>query len=223
MYGMRDRMRPAARLAVTLLLVSVICDSCLPSTRNKGLADPIPAQQPLPRQGLRAHDFPITLYHAAEDDSTEEARASTLMTGNKPLVLMFWAARSRTSARLLPRLQQVYELYQDDVAFLALDVGEYTTRDLPEEARDLLEASNVTVPAGRTSIEEVLIAYQVRTLPTIFFIDGSWRIQARRSGDIGLAELSTMTARLLDGSLRELAPGELRAGTPLRDRSKSAT
>jgi hypothetical protein len=53
-------------------------------------------------------------------------------------------------------------------------------------------------------------------------MDGSWRIQARRSGDIGVAELSGMTARLLEGKLRELAPGESRAGTPVRDKSVSA-
>jgi hypothetical protein len=114
--GMRDRIRPAARLAVTLLLVSVIYNSCLPSTRNRGLADSTLAQQPVPRQGLQAHDFPITLYHTADDDQLSDTRVSALMTGSKPLVLMFWAASSRTSAQVLPHFQQVYEYYQDDLS-----------------------------------------------------------------------------------------------------------
>jgi hypothetical protein len=152
----------------------------------------------------------------------DETRVSTLMIGSKPLVLMFWTARSQTSVRLLPRFQKVYDLYREDVAFLALDVGEYTTQDLPEDAYRVLESLHVTVPAGRTPIEEVLIAYQVRILPTVFFVDEGWQIQARRSGDLKVTELDVMVARLLGGSLGQPPPGSVQAGLPGMDDFVSA-
>lgn len=199
-----------ARVVGSALVVALALTACVSgrSAAPASPAAPTPASsQAAPGRNLiTAPDFPLVLYQGADQFGEREPSVNALLTGGRPLVLNFWGGLCPPCRSELPEFQKVYEQYGDRVAFFGLDVGQYTGLGSPDDARKLLRELNITYPAGTTDIREVLHAYQVRGLPTTFFINAEGKIVQRWSGQLSGDKLAELVAGLISGSASPFAP-----------------
>lgn len=200
----------AVRAMSAALAVALVLSACVAARP----AAPAPIPSPAPaapeatpgRNLVTAPDFPFVLYQGADHFGGREPRVNALLTEGKPLVLNFWGGLCPPCRSELPEFQRVYEEYGDRVAFFGLDVGQYTGLGSPDDAQKLLRELKITYPAGTTAIEEVLHAYEVRGLPTTFFINAEGKIVGRWSGQLGGDKLAELVTNLASGSASLPAP-----------------
>jgi len=195
----------SAALAVALVLGACVAARPAAPAPNPSLMPAAPEATP-GRNLVIAPDFPFVLYQGADHFGGREPRVNALLTDGKPLVLNFWGGLCPPCRSELPEFQKVYEQYGNRVAFFGLDVGQYTGLGSPDDARELLGELNITYPAGTTDIKEVLLAYEVRGLPTTFFINAEGKIVERWSGQLSEGKLAELVAGLISGSTSQSAP-----------------
>jgi len=207
---MRRGLARAARAVSAALAVALALGACVAA--RPAAPAPIPSQAPAAptatpgRNLVTAPDFPFVLYQGADQFGGREPRLNALLTGGKPLVLNFWGGLCPPCRSELPEFQKVYEQYGNRVAFFGLDMGQYTGLGSPDDAKKLLRELNITYPAGTTDIKEVLDAYQVRGLPTTFFINTEGKIVERWSGQLSGDKLAELVAGLISGSASRSGP-----------------
>jgi len=91
------------------------------------------------------------------------------------VVLNFWASWCPPCRWEMPAFEEIYQEYHDQgVTFIGIAMS-----DTLEEASALAEQTGVTYPLALDTTNEVVRAYEVRSLPTTFFIDKDGRIQRR--------------------------------------------
>ena len=91
------------------------------------------------------------------------------------VVLNFWASWCPPCRWEMPAFEEIYQEYRDQgVTFIGIAMS-----DTLEEASVLAEQTGVTYPLALDTTNEVVRAYEVRSLPTTFFIDKDGRIQRR--------------------------------------------
>ena len=91
------------------------------------------------------------------------------------VVLNFWASWCPPCRWEMPAFEEIYQEYRDQgVTFIGIAMS-----DTLEEASALAEQTGVTYPLALDTTNEVVRAYEVRSLPTTFFIDKDGRIQRR--------------------------------------------
>lgn len=196
----------AVRAVSAALAVALVLGACVAARPAAPAPNPSPAPATPGRNLVAAPDFPLVLYQGADQFGGREPRVNALLTDGRPLVLNFWGGLCPPCRSELPEFQKVYEQYGDRVAFFGLDMGQYTGLGSPDDARKLLRELNITYPAGTTDIKEVLDAYQVRGLPTTFFINAEGKIVGRWSGQLSGDKLAELVAGLLSGNARQSAP-----------------
>lgn len=204
---MRRGLARAVRAVSAALAVALVLGACVAA--RPAAPAPIPSLAPAATPGrnlVTAPDFPFVLYQGSDRFGGREPRVNALLTDGKPLVLNFWGGLCPPCRSELPEFQQVYEQYGDRVAFFGLDVGQYTGLGSPDDAKKLLRELNITYPAGTTDIKEVLHAYEVRGLPTTFFINAEGKIVERWSGQLSGDKLAELVAGLSSGSASQSAP-----------------
>lgn len=204
--GRRGLVR-AVRAVSAALAVALVLGACVAARPAAPAPNPSLAPEATPGRSLvAAPDFPLVLYQGADQFGGREPRVNALLTDGRPLVLNFWGGLCPPCRSELPEFQKVYEQYGDRVAFFGLDMGQYTGLGSPDDARKLLRELNITYPAGTTEIKEVLYAYEVRGLPTTFFINAEGKIVQRWSGQLSGDKLAELVAGLLSGSASQSAP-----------------
>ncbi len=204
--GRRGLVR-AVRAVSAALAVAFVLGACVDARPAAPAPNPSLAPEATPGRNLAtAPDFPLVFYQGADQFGGREPRVNALLTDGRPLVLNFWGGLCPPCRSELPEFQKVYEQYGDRVAFFGLDTGQYTGLGSPDDARKLLRELNITYPAGTTDIKEVLYAYEVRGLPTTFFINAEGKIVQRWSGQLSGDKLAELVAGLLSGSASQSAP-----------------
>lgn len=116
---------------------------------------------PAPRQGFLAPDFTLQ----AADGST--VTLSDLQ--GKPVLVNFWASWCAPCKAEMPAMQRVYEEYGQK-GFIILAVNA-TRQDSQKAATDFATQYGLTFPILFDVSGEASAQYQVRALPTTFFID----------------------------------------------------
>ncbi len=208
---MRRGLARAVRAMSATLAVALVLSACV----GVRPAAPAPTPSPAPsapeatpgRNLVTAPDFPFMLYQGADHFGGREPRVNALLTDGKPLVLNFWGGLCPPCRSELPEFQKIYEEYGDRVTFFGLDMGQYTGLGSPDDAKKLLRELNITYPAGTTDIREVLYAYQIRGLPTTYFINAEGKIVQRWSGELSEDKLVELVGGLLNGGASQPAPG----------------
>lgn len=151
-----DRRRWGATMAATALLGALwIARSAVPAAAVTG------GRIPSPREGFLAPDFTVELADGGTF-TLSEARGG-------PVVVNVWASWCPPCRAEMPALQAVWEdVAPSGVMVLALNA---TRQDTPAAARRFAERFGLTLPIGFDVSGEVERLYQVRALPTTFFID----------------------------------------------------
>ena len=122
---------------------------------------------PAPQQGFLAPDFKLP--------DRGGGAISLIELRGRPVVLNFWASWCPPCQAEMPALEHVYEDYQEqDLVIVGINAS---NQDRMVDAMDFSEQNNLTFPilfdtGGRASHD-----YQVRSLPTTFFIDPDGIIQ----------------------------------------------
>ena len=122
---------------------------------------------PAPQKGFLAPDFTL------ENVDGETVRLSELR--GRPVVVNVWTSWCPPCREEMPALQRVYRDYQESgLVMLGLNS---TVQDQREVALAFAAEQNLTFPILLDTSGEATRLYQVRALPTTFFIDAQGMIQ----------------------------------------------
>ena len=120
-----------------------------------------------PTKGFPAPDFTL------KDSGGSIYELSSLK--GKAVLINFWASWCPPCRTEMPAMEEVFELYQNQ-GFVILAVNS-TIQDDPDEAKALFQELGLTFPLLLDTDGSVTQTYQVRSLPTSFFIDREGIIQ----------------------------------------------
>ena len=150
-------------LSIVILLTGAawMWVSATPSTSNTA------GQVPAPQVGFLAPDFNLPTL-AGEAISMESLRG-------QPVVINFWASWCPPCRSEMPAIQNVHDEYKDQgLVLLGINAANQDSRT---DAVDFIEQYGLTFPTLFDAGGQAALDYQVRSLPTTFFIDREGRIQ----------------------------------------------
>ena len=142
------------------------------------------ANAPQPAINHPAPDFTLTTL-TGETFSLSAARG-------RPVVLNFWATWCGPCQRELPALQAAAERYGDRVLIIGVDQGEEAAT-----VQRYVDDLGLTFPSPMDSEFTVSALYNVRGLPTTFFIDPDGVIRQVWLGEMNSITLAEGVAELL--------------------------
>ena len=124
------------------------------------------------------------------------------LTGDKPVVVNFWAPESRPSRDQLPEFQSFHEKYSDQILVLAVDAGQATGQGSRKQGLNLLTELGITFPAGYVKDDRILTEYGIKGLPTTIFINTDGSVNDKWTGALNQDVLVEKAGgMLLEGSL----------------------
>ncbi len=145
---------------------------------------------PAPRQGFLAPDFEL------QDIQGQAVRLSDLR--GKPVLLNFWASWCPPCQAEMPDMQKVYDSYAAR-GFVVLAVNT-TYQDSQSEAARFAQAHALTFPILLDQTGDASHRYEIRSMPTSFFIDRQGIIQTVVvGGPMSEGLLRSEAERLLKG------------------------
>lgn len=143
---------------------------------------------PAPKEGFLAPEFTL--------DTLEGHAISLNELRGQPILVNVWASWCAPCRAEMPAMQRVYEAYREQ-GFTILAVNA-TNQDSLNNAAGFVSEHNLTFPILIDSTGEVSMAYQVRSLPTSFFVDQNGIIQEIViGGPVSEALLRTRVENLL--------------------------
>ncbi|HVW34694.1 MAG TPA: TlpA disulfide reductase family protein [Acidimicrobiia bacterium] len=113
----------------------------------------------------------------------------------RPVVLNFFGSWCPPCVRELPALEAMAEHYKGRVNFVGV-----TFNDSREAARNLLDKTGVTYPAGFDAGSELAYDYGIRGMPTTIFIDADGNQVEAKRGEFSEVQLRTVIDRLWGSS-----------------------
>ena len=172
--------------AIVLLLAAVWIwfSITLPGSTTQG-------RIPAPQQGFLAPDFNLTTF-SGDSYTLSELRG-------KPVLINFWASWCPPCRSEMPAIQRVYDEFQDQ-GFTVLAVNTTYQDDLGD-AITFAQIRKLTFPILLDRDASVANLYEVRSLPTTFFVDSQGIIsEVVIGGPMSEALLRIRTEQILDGN-----------------------
>jgi len=152
-------------LKVTLLMLlalGVLVASCsAPETVEIPRVVAVPQADEVPQVGKPAPDFQII-------NSNGQAGSLSDFHG-KPVLINFWTTWCYSCRYEMPYIQEVYDEWSGQgLVVLAVDIGES-----PSQVEKFIQAYNLSFPVLLDMAGKVAEQYNIRYIPTTYFIDGS--------------------------------------------------
>ncbi len=145
---------------------------------------------PAPQQGFLAPDFHLRTFNG-------ESYTLSELRGN-PVLINFWASWCPPCRSEMPAIQRVYDEFQDR-GFTVLAVNT-TYQDNLGDAITFAQIRNLTFPILLDRDASVTNLYEVRSLPTTFFIDPQGIISdVVVGGPMSEALLRIRTEQIMEG------------------------
>ena len=133
--------------------------------------------------GLPAPDFALPTLDGGNFTLSEQR--------GKPVVLNFWATWCIPCQRELPALQRAAEQYEDAVVFAGVDQGETV-----EAVQRYLDGLDVTFTIPMDDRGDVGNQYNIKGLPTTYFIDANGIIRSVWMGEMNAIVLAEQIAKI---------------------------
>ena len=149
---------------------------------------------PAPQKGFLAPDFTLP------DSSGTEITLSELR--GRPVLLNIWASWCPACRAEMPAMQRTYQDYSDQgFTILAVNAAD---QDNMDDAISFVEGNQLTFPILFDTDGRVSRLYQVRAMPTSFFIDSDGIIQeVVVGGPMSEALLRIRVEQLIENSQEE--------------------
>jgi thiol-disulfide isomerase/thioredoxin len=144
------------------------------------------------------YDFEIGLYQDGDGLVGEQIQFSDLFSQGKPVLINLYAGLCPICRFELPKTQELYDRYGDDVVFLGVDIGPFTGLGGENEGRALLADLGISFPAGNTPDAAIMREYRVVGVPEILLFSSDGEIVDRWSGIPADARLEEHITSLLD-------------------------
>lgn len=122
----------------------------------------------------------------------DDRRVALTELRGTPVVLNFWASWCIPCKEEAPRLAAAARAYRREVAFLGLDVQDFT-----QDARRFLDRLDVPYSSVRDGGQSSYTAYGLTGVPETYYIDVRGRIVAHSIGAVSREELERGIALLL--------------------------
>jgi cytochrome c biogenesis protein CcmG, thiol:disulfide interchange protein DsbE len=126
----------------------------------------------------------LTLFSGAAWDLTAQR--------GTPVLVNFWASWCPPCRQEVPVLQQGWQRYQHQVAFIGVDVW-----DTDADAKQFLQSYGATYPNAPDPSGHVAIDYGLTGVPETFFIDRTGRVVQHFVGPLDEATLDSLLSTLL--------------------------
>jgi peroxiredoxin len=173
----------------TLLIVAVLLAGALWIWISRPAADGANGELSAPRPGFLAPDF-----------SLQNAEGQTVTLSElrgQPVVINFWASWCPPCRAEMPALERI----DQETPGLALLAVNATSQDSREQALAFMDENGLGLPVLFDRDGEVARRYEVRSLPTTFFIDATGVIQeVVIGGPLAEALLRLRIERLFEAS-----------------------
>jgi len=119
----------------------------------------------------------------APDFQLPSLDGQTVSLGNfqgKPVLINFWSSRCPPCRAEMPFIQEIFEdkEWSDrGLVILAINIGES-----PSTAKNFMESHGFSFPVLLDAKQDVALKYNIRAIPTTFFVDNSGIIQLKIIG-----------------------------------------
>ena len=177
-------------LVLMLVLVSVsglMLTGCVSSTPTPPAPAP-PAPAPAPTPPVPAPPAPTPAQgpqvdKLAPDFKLQSLDGQTVSLGDfrgKPVLLNFWATWCPPCRAEMPFLQEIYEdkeWSEKGLVILTIDIGEN-----PSVVKEFMENYDLSFTVLLDTDQDVALEYNIRAIPTTFFIDKDGIIQDIKVG-----------------------------------------
>lgn len=152
-------------------------------SRGPVTADVVPAREAQPALDYPAPDFTL---------NTLDGGQVTLATlRGQPVVLNFWATWCDPCRREMPALQATAELYAGEVTVLGIDQGEAAAT-----VQAFIDEYGLTYPILLDEKFSVGQQYNIRGMPTTFFIDADGIVRYLWVGEMNRITLAEGIAKI---------------------------
>ncbi|MEE8158553.1 MAG: TlpA disulfide reductase family protein [Dehalococcoidia bacterium] len=150
--------------------------------------------------GDLAQDFSIVVYQGEDVLGASNLSLNQMLALGKPVVLNFWAGLCPPCRAEMPDLQRVHDRFSDRILLFGLDVGPFVLLGTQEDGKELLDELEITYPAGTTEDANVVQAYEIRGMPSTFFIKPNGEIQKKWTGLLNESKLVELVEDLIAAS-----------------------
>ena len=183
-------------LAVLMTVFAVILVACGGGSDSTGDNVPsISSGSPVQMDEDLAPNFNFTLFQGEAKLGAGQLDLAAMR--GKPLIINFWAGLCPPCRAELPDLQEFYNEFNDRVALVGIDMGQFTGLGSLQDAKDLLEELNITYPIGSTEDSSVIKKYKVLGMPTTIFIDAKGEIFKNWGGALNSKVLKDQALQML--------------------------
>lgn len=141
------------------------------------------------------------MYQGQDEVGGQKLRLSQVLSRRKPVVLNFFAGLCPPCRVELPDLQKHYEAGgKGRYIMLAVDIGPFTGLGTRDDGKAVLQALNITFPAGTVFDEDILTAYKIFGMPSTFFIAPDGTIVRKQIGLLTPDQMDAYIAELMRAS-----------------------
>ena len=149
-------------ILLMLLALGILVTGCsAPETVEIPRVVAVSQADEVPQVGKPAPDFQITNSNG-QPGSLSDFRG-------KPVLINFWATWCYACRIEMPYIQEVYDEWAGQgLVVLAVDIGES-----PSQVERFIQAYNLSFPVLLDMAGKVAEQYNIRYIPTTYFIDGS--------------------------------------------------
>lgn len=183
-------------VAVVAALVLAACSSAVQSELASAPSADSAASSASAGSQLPA-DFQITAYQGEDVLGGGEVQFGDLLAQGKPVVLNLWAGLCPPCRLEMPDFEAANKALGDQVLFLGLDVGPFTSLGTTEDGMQLVQDLGITYPIGTTPDADVLRAYGLLGMPTTYFITPEGEIVEQWTGLLTEEKLTELVEVLL--------------------------
>lgn len=147
----------------------------------------------------QAPDFAMVAYQGEDALGGSRAQLHDLIGDGTPVVVNFWASSCPPCREEMPGFQRVHDELGDAFHLIGVDVGSFTGLGSQAGARDFLVEYAIRYPAAYLLDDGALRAYEVRSMPTTVFIDGSGTIRDKHTGYLAEDRFRAQVEALIGG------------------------
>ncbi|WMJ84663.1 TlpA family protein disulfide reductase [Oscillospiraceae bacterium LTW-04] len=202
---MTDKRRLAVTISVLLIMMVVSAaiynaykDRIDPSTGKLTRASQLKNQVPVTSTAPETLD---ALASKASDFTMKDAEGNDILLSSfegKPVVLNFWTSWCSHCKAEMPRFEEAYKQYGDQVQFIMLNAVKSEKKE--EDGKNYIQNSEFTFPVFYDMDGKAIPLYNIRGFPATMFIDKDGKIVERSLGEL--------TQEKLDENIQKILPTE---------------